>query len=190
MTWQGGIGGRWTAGNGIFEDSSGILEWYGSCCLTPRSWISVFPVKLPSTSWTRQKTDRKLMIFPRKSLLWHRNWGWKVNVFTQLWAFLRESSRFYMPRKGCFLCVLRRKLGVFDGGIRRESSTGKKKRRDIWEENDGFVLKTRYFAQIFYFSAAKTTKARLVRAGCYPASLKNSSRKLDLLQFSVCHYRR
>lgn len=40
-------------------------------------------------------------------------------------------DRFYMPRKGCFLCVLRRKLGVFDGGIRRESSTGKKKRKDI-----------------------------------------------------------
>ena len=94
-------GSWWTAGNGIFEDSSGILNWRGSCCLTPRSWISDFPVKLPSLSRTRQKTDRKLMIFPRKSLLWHRNWGWKVNVFTQLWAFL---TAFTCPGKGVF-CV-------------------------------------------------------------------------------------
>lgn len=97
----------------------------------------------------------------------------------RFYTVMGVSNRFYMPRKGCFLCVLRRKLGVFDGGIRRESSTGKKKRRDIWEENGGFVLKTYYFVQIFYFSTVKTTKIQ--------RPWKISSRKLDLLQFSVCH---
>lgn len=97
----------------------------------------------------------------------------------RFYTVMGVSNSFYIPWKGCFLCVLRRKLGVFDGGIWRESSTGEKKRRDIWEENGGFVLKTYYFVQIFYFSAAKTTKIQ--------RPWKISSRKLDLLQFSVCH---